>query len=92
VRLAQESVRGRDGMTGARKEGPIGFAALRGGTVAGDHTIHFLGDGERIALSHLAENRAIFAKGAVRAALWLIGKEPGRYAMSNVIGPEVLGL
>jgi len=87
VRLAEESVRGRDGVTGARKQGTIGFAALRGGTVAGDHTVHFLADNERIALSHLAENRAIFAKGAVRAALWLLGQEPGRYTM-----PEVLGL
>ena len=87
VRLAEESVSGRDGVTGARKQGTIGFAALRGGTVAGDHTVHFLADNERIALSHLAENRAIFARGAVRAALWLLGKEPGRYTM-----PEVLGL
>ena len=87
VRLEEEAVRGRDGVTGARKAGTIGFAALRGGTVAGDHTVHFLADNERIALSHLAENRAIFARGAVRAALWLLGKEPGRYTM-----PEVLGL
>ncbi|MBU6396307.1 MAG: 4-hydroxy-tetrahydrodipicolinate reductase [Sphingomonadales bacterium] len=87
VRLAEERVSGRDGVTGARKQGTIGFAALRGGTVAGDHTVHFLADNERIALSHLAENRAIFAKGAVRAALWLLGQEPGRYTM-----PEVLGL
>lgn len=87
VRLAEERVSGRDGVTGARKQGTIGFAALRGGTVAGDHTVHFLADNERIALSHLAENRAIFARGAVRAALWLLGQEPGRYTM-----PEVLGL
>ncbi len=87
VRLEEEAVRGRDGVTGARQAGTIGFAALRGGTVAGDHTVHFLADNERIALSHLAENRAIFARGAVRAALWLLGKEPGRYTM-----PEVLGL
>ena len=87
VRLDEERVAGRDGVTGARKAGTIGFAALRGGTVAGDHTVHFLADNERLSLSHLAENRAIFARGAVRAALWLIGKEPGRYTM-----PEVLGL
>jgi 4-hydroxy-tetrahydrodipicolinate reductase len=87
VRLNEESVRGRDGVTGARKAGTIGFAALRGGSVAGDHTVHFLADNERLSLSHLAENRAIFARGAVRAALWLIGREPGRYKM-----PEVLGL
>jgi len=87
VTLADESVRGRDGITGARKPGTIGFASLRGGTVAGDHSVHFLSDNERLCLSHLAENRAIFAKGAVKAALWLIGKPAGRYTM-----PEVLGL
>ncbi|KUR72431.1 4-hydroxy-tetrahydrodipicolinate reductase [Novosphingobium fuchskuhlense] len=86
-RLDEVSVRGRDGVTGARKAGTIGFAALRGGTVAGDHTVHFLADNERLSFSHLAENRAIFARGAVRAAAWLLGKEPGRYQM-----PEVLGL
>jgi len=77
----------RDGITGARAPGAIGFASLRGGTVAGDHTVYLLADNERIALSHLAENRMIFAKGAIRAAQWLLGKEPGRYRM-----PEVLGL
>jgi len=87
IDLAGESERGRDGITGARKAGTIGFASLRGGTVAGDHTVHFLSDNERLSLSHLAENRAIFAKGAVRAAQWLIGKPAGRYTM-----PEVLGL
>ena len=85
--LADSSERGRDGITGARKTGAIGFASLRGGSVAGDHTVHFLSDNERLALSHLAENRGIFAKGAVKAALWLIGKPEGRYTM-----PEVLGL
>ncbi|MGE8142747.1 4-hydroxy-tetrahydrodipicolinate reductase [Novosphingobium sp. NPDC080210] len=87
IDLASHSDRGRDGITGARKAGNIGFAALRGGSVAGDHTVHFLADDERIALSHLAENRRIFAKGAIRAAQWLIGKPVGRYTM-----PEVLGL
>ena len=87
VRLADAAVRGRDGITGAREAGTIGFAALRGGSVAGDHTVHFLADNERIALSHLAENRGIFARGAVRAAQWVLGKAPGRYTM-----PEVLGL
>ena len=87
VTLADTAVRGRDGITGKREAGTIGFAALRGGTVAGDHTVHFLADNERLSLSHLAENRGIFAKGAVRAAQWLIGKAPGRYTM-----PEVLGL
>ncbi len=86
IDLAGHSARGRDGITGARQAGEIGFAALRGGSVAGDHTVHFLADDERIALSHLAENRRIFAKGAVRAAQWLIGKAPGRYAMKEVLG------
>jgi len=87
VSLGAESVRGRDGITGARKPGTIGFASLRGGTVAGDHAVHFLGDDERIALSHFAEDRVLFARGALRAALWLIGRPAGRYTM-----PEVLGL
>lgn len=87
VSLAEAAVRGRDGITGARQAGTIGFASLRGGTVAGDHTVHFLADNERLSLSHLAENRAIFARGAVRAAEWLIGRAAGRYTM-----PEVLGL
>ena len=75
------------GITGKRAVGAVGFASLRGGSVAGDHSVHFLADNERVVLSHLAENRAIFARGAVRAGLWLIGKEPGRYTM-----PEVLGI
>ncbi len=86
VALDANCERGRDGITGRRGVGAIGFASLRGGTVAGDHTVHFLADNERIALSHLAENRAIFAKGAVRAAQWLIGKAPGRYTMPQVLG------
>lgn len=87
VALEDKAVRGRDGITGSREAGTIGFAALRGGTVAGDHTVHFLADNERLALSHMAENRSIFAKGAVRAAQWIVGKGAGRYTM-----PEVLGL
>lgn len=86
IDLAAHSERGRDGITGARAKGAIGFASLRGGSVAGDHTVQFLGDDERIALSHLAENRRIFAKGAVRAAQWLVGKPAGRYAMPQVLG------
>lgn len=85
IDLAANSARGRDGITGARTAGEIGFASLRGGTVAGDHTVHFLADNERLSLSHLAENRAIFAKGAVRAAQWLVGKEAGRYVMKEVL-------
>lgn len=85
IDLAANSARGRDGITGARTAGEIGFASLRGGTVAGDHTVHFLADNERLSLSHLAENRAIFARGAVRAAQWLIGKDAGRYTMPQVL-------
>ncbi|MFM5948340.1 MAG: 4-hydroxy-tetrahydrodipicolinate reductase [Novosphingobium sp.] len=85
IDLAAHSARGRDGITGARRAGDIGFAALRGGTVAGDHTVHFLADDERIALSHLAENRRIFAKGAVHAAQWLVGRPTGRYTMPQVL-------
>ena len=77
---------GRHGHTGARAEGAIGFAALRGGTVAGEHSVILAGEQERITLSHSAENRLIFARGAVRAAEWLIGKPAGRYAMQDVLG------
>ena len=86
VGLANSAVRGRDGITGKREAGTIGFAALRGGTVAGDHTVHFLADNERLSLSHLAENRGIFAKGAVKAAQWLLAQGPGRYTMPQVLG------
>jgi 4-hydroxy-tetrahydrodipicolinate reductase len=88
IDLAGHSARGREGITGARQSGEIGFAALRGGSVAGDHTVHFLGEDERLSLTHLAENRSIFAKGGVRAAQWLIGKPAGRYAMGQVLGLE----
>ena len=85
IDLAGHSARGRDGIIGARQSGEIGFAALRGGSVAGDHTVHFLGADERLSLTHLAENRTIFAKGAVRAAQWLVGKPAGRYGMGEVL-------
>ena len=87
VGLSQVAVRGRDGITGAREAGAIGFASLRGGSVAGDHSVLFLGPDERIELAHRAQTRAIFAKGAVKAAQWLIGKPPGRYTMAEVLGP-----
>lgn len=86
IDLASHSESGRDGHTGARADGAIGFAALRGGTVAGDHSVIFAGSEERITLSHLAENRMIFANGAVKAAEWLIGQKPGRYTMAQVLG------
>jgi 4-hydroxy-tetrahydrodipicolinate reductase len=84
--LGEHSERGRDGITGARGVGAIGFASLRGGSVAGDHSVHLLANDERITLSHLAENRMIFARGAVKAAQWLIGKPAGRYTMREVLG------
>ena len=86
VALADNRESGRDGNTGARREGAIGFASLRGGTVAGDHSVILAGEEERITLSHSAENRAIFARGAVRAAEWLRGRGEGRYTMEQVLG------
>lgn len=86
IDLASHSERGRDGHTGAREEGAIGFASLRGGTVAGEHSAILAGEEERITLSHSAENRSIFARGAVRAAEWMIGRDPGRYSMDQVLG------
>ncbi|MGH6932403.1 MAG: 4-hydroxy-tetrahydrodipicolinate reductase [Dongiaceae bacterium] len=78
--------RGRDGITGARRRGEIGFAALRGGDVVGDHRVIFAADGERIELGHVATSREIYARGAVRAALWAQGKPPGLYSMADVLG------
>lgn len=86
IDLKDHSERGRDGHTGARDVGAIGFASLRGGTVVGDHTVTFAGQGERIELTHRAEDRALFATGAVRAALWGRGRKPGRYTMADVLG------
>ncbi|MBM3566130.1 MAG: 4-hydroxy-tetrahydrodipicolinate reductase [Alphaproteobacteria bacterium] len=86
VALEKKSVRARDGHTGARKRGDIGFATLRGGDVVGDHTVIFAGDGERIEIGHKASSRAVFAQGAVRAALWTKGRQPGLYAMKDVLG------
>ncbi|QZD88789.1 4-hydroxy-tetrahydrodipicolinate reductase [Qipengyuania aurantiaca] len=86
VSLDDVSESGRDGQTGPRTSGAIGFAALRGGTVAGDHSVIFAGEEERITLSHSAENRTIFARGAIRAAEWLREAEPGRYSMEEVLG------
>lgn len=75
-----------DGHPGGRREGAIGFASLRGGTAAGEHSVIFAGSGERLTLAHSAENRVIFARGAIRAAEWLIGKPAGRYTMAQVLG------
>ncbi|NRD89708.1 4-hydroxy-tetrahydrodipicolinate reductase [Sphingopyxis sp. BSNA05] len=86
IDLDANSESGRDGITGARAKGAIGFAALRGGSVAGDHTVILASDEERIELTHRAENRMIFARGAVKAAGWLVGQSPGRYGMDGVLG------
>jgi 4-hydroxy-tetrahydrodipicolinate reductase len=86
IELDQAAERGRDGLTGPREPGRIGFAALRGGSVAGDHLAIFAGEGERLELGHRAESRAIFARGAIEAALWLVGRPAGRYAMADVLG------
>src|SRR6267378_4509377 len=86
VDLYTHSARGRDGHTGARQSGDIGFASLRGGTVTGDHSVIFAGPHERITLSHHAEDRTLFAHGALKAALWAHGKKPGFYTMADVLG------
>ncbi len=90
VDLAETRVAVRDGHTGARPAGAIGFAALRGGTVVGDHKVIFAGAGERLELSHIAEDRGLFAQGAIRAALWGRGRKPGLYAMADVLGLDTL--
>ena len=86
ITLEGHAARGRDGLTGARRIGDIGFASLRGGTAAGDHSVFFSGPSERLVLSHHAEDRAIFAHGALKAALWAHGKQPGLYTMADVLG------
>jgi 4-hydroxy-tetrahydrodipicolinate reductase len=86
IDLEQHAQRGRDGLTGARAKGDIGFASLRGGTVVGDHSVIFAGPAERIELTHRAEDRMIFARGALHAARWARGKKPGLYSMADVLG------
>ncbi len=86
VKLSDVRDSGRDGITGARKSGDIGFSAIRGGDVVGEHDVIFAGEGERIVLRHLATDRKIFARGALRAALWGQDKKPGQYDMMDVLG------
>lgn len=86
IDLVANADRVRDGVTGPRQTGRIGFATLRGGDVVGEHTVVFAGEGERIELTHKATSRLIFARGAVRAALWCAGRTPGRYDMRAVLG------
>ena len=86
ISLTTRSVRSRDGQTGARQRGDIGFATLRGGNVVGEHTVMFAADGEIIEISHRATDRGIFARGAIKAALWGRGKGPGLFNMVDVLG------
>lgn len=88
IDLRQHAIRSRDGHTGPRPAGDIGFATLRGGSVVGEHTVMFAGAAERIELSHRAESRDIFARGAVKAALWAMDRKPGLYSMTDVLGLE----
>ena len=86
VALEEAAVRVRDGITGPRETGTIGFATLRGGDVVGDHRVVFAGLGERLELAHIATDRRIYARGAVHAARWTEGRRPGLYGMSDVLG------
>lgn len=86
VTLDEAKVSGRDGITGARERGTIGFSAIRGGDIVGEHDVIFAGEGERIVLRHLATDRAIFARGALKAAVWGQGRMPGQYDMMDVLG------
>jgi 4-hydroxy-tetrahydrodipicolinate reductase len=86
ISLIDAKVSGRDGITGARTQGTIGFSAIRGGDIVGEHDVIFASAGERIVLRHLATDRSIFAKGALRAVLWGQGKAPGQYDFSDVLG------
>jgi 4-hydroxy-tetrahydrodipicolinate reductase len=86
IELDKRSVKSREGHTGARKQGDIGFATLRGGTVVGEHSVIFAGAAERLELSHKAEDRMIFARGALHAAAWAGNQKPGLYSMTDVLG------
>ena len=86
VKLGDVAERGRDGHTGERAPGQIGFAALRAGSVVGEHKVIFAADHERIELGHIAEDRAIFARGALKAALWARNQPAGLYSMADVLG------
>lgn len=86
VRLADVEDRARDGITGERETGHIGFSAIRGGDIVGEHDVIFAGPGERIVLRHVATDRALFGRGAVKAALWGVGQKPGNYDMMDVLG------
>ena len=91
VALDDVAARGRDGITGPRERGDIGFSVVRGGDIVGEHDVVFAGTGERIVLRHIATDRTIFARGALKAALWAQGRPPGEYDMAAVLGLDVLG-
>lgn len=86
IALDEKAVRSRDGQTGARRRGDIGFATLRGGSVIGEHTVMFTSDNERIEITHRAQDRSLFTSGAIKAALWGHGKGPGLFSMKDVLG------
>ncbi len=86
ISLADQAVYSREGITGERRPGSIGFQTLRGGDIVGEHTVLFAGDGERLELTHRASSRETFARGALRAGRWLISQPPGRYDMEDVLG------
>jgi 4-hydroxy-tetrahydrodipicolinate reductase len=86
VNLPEFSDRGRDGITGPRKTGDIGFSVVRGGGIVGEHSVIFAGENEILTLSHSARDRALFAQGAVEAAIWAVGRDPGLYDMQDVLG------
>jgi 4-hydroxy-tetrahydrodipicolinate reductase len=86
INLEVNADRGRDGITGARVPGHIGFSAIRGGDIVGEHDVIFAADGERVILRHIATDRAVFARGALRAVLWGQNRAPGEYDMADVLG------
>lgn len=86
IALSENSERGRDGIIGPRRAGAIGFAAMRGGSVVGEHEVLFAGEGEEVIFHHRAMDRSIFARGGLRAALWGRGRKPGFYSMADVLG------
>jgi 4-hydroxy-tetrahydrodipicolinate reductase len=91
IMLAEHMASGRQGHTGARREGNISFSSLRGGSVTGDHSVVFAGPHERLILSHYAEDRSLFVAGALRAAFWGRGRKPGLYGIADVLGLPVSG-
>jgi 4-hydroxy-tetrahydrodipicolinate reductase len=86
VALAKVAKRGRDGITGARPAGEIGFSVVRGGGIVGEHSVSFIAEDETLTLSHSARDRGLFARGALVAARWVVGRAPGHYGMADVLG------